>query len=170
MRMPSVSGLFRFFTFCVVAALVALSVGVAVADTEAASDSSSSTRKARANDLPIVIEARELLETIARLEVEFADLKADIKEAHEADGKAIAELQARRRLVAWMRAVEELVENVVEQQEQGLDASKIRQATRKILWSVDRRLPAFLDNVSAENADLREARAEASPESAIGRR
>jgi hypothetical protein len=57
--MASVSGLFRFFTFCAVAALVALSVGVAVADTAAASDSSSSTRKARANDLPIVIEARE---------------------------------------------------------------------------------------------------------------
>jgi small conductance mechanosensitive channel len=168
MRMASVSGLFRFFTFCVVAALVALSVGVAVADTEAASDSSSSTRKARANDLPIVIEARELLETIARLEVEFANLKAEIKEAHETDGKAIAELQARRRLVAWMRAVEGLVENVVEQQEQGLDASKIRQATRKILWSVDRRLPTFLDDVSAESADLRETRAEASPESAIG--
>ena len=123
---------------------------------------------ARAEDLPIVVEARALLESIEQLGVEYADLKAESKAAQEADGKAIAELQARRRLVEWMRAVEDIVANVAEQREQGLDASKFLQATRKLLWSVDRRLPEFFENVSAENADLRATLADASSESAIG--
>jgi small conductance mechanosensitive channel len=67
-----------------------------------------------------------------------------------------------------MRVVEGLVANVVKQQEQGLDASKFLQATRKLLWSVDRRLPPFFDRVSAENADLRGTLVDASPELAIG--
>ena len=127
-----------------------------------------SVRVAHAEDPPIVVEARTLLEDIDRLETEFKDLRAESKEAQEADATAIAELQARRRLVEWMRAVEGLVTNVVKQQEQDLDASKFFQATRKLLWSVDRRLPPFFDRVSAENADLRGTLVDASPEAAIG--
>jgi small conductance mechanosensitive channel len=67
-----------------------------------------------------------------------------------------------------MRVVEGLVANLVKQQEQDLDASKFLQATRKLLWSVDRRLPPFFDRVSAENADLRGTLVDASPESLIG--
>jgi small conductance mechanosensitive channel len=123
---------------------------------------------ARAEDLPIVVEARTLLEDIDRLETEFKDLRTESREAQEADATAIAELQARRRLVEWMRVVEGLVANLVKQQEQDLDASKFLQATRKLLWSVDRRLPPFFDRVSAENADLRGTLVDASPESLIG--
>jgi small conductance mechanosensitive channel len=127
-----------------------------------------SAQVALAEDLPIVTEARSLLEDIDRLEIEFKDLRTASKEAQEADATAIAELQARRRLVEWMRVVESLVANVVKQQEQDLDASKFLQATRKLLWSVDRRLPSFFERVSAENAELRGTLVEASPESAIG--
>jgi small conductance mechanosensitive channel len=127
-----------------------------------------SARVAQAEDSPLAVEARSLLETIDRLEIEFKDLTAESKEAQEADATAIAELQARRRLVEWMRVVEGLVANVVKQQEQDLDASKFLQVIRKLLWSVDRRLPPFFDRVSAENADLRGTLVDASPESAIG--
>lgn len=124
-------------------------------------------RVAGAEDLPIVVEARILLEDIDRLEGEYAVLKAESKDALGSDGKAIAELQARRRLVEWMRTVEGLVANLVKQEEQNLDTSKTLQATRKLLWSVDRRLPKFFDNVSAENAELRGMLVEASRESTI---
>jgi len=127
-----------------------------------------SARVAQAEDSPIVVEARALLEDIDRLEREFKDLRTESREAQEADATAIAELQARRRLVEWMRVVEDLVANLAEQQEQGLDASKFLQATRKLLWSVDRRLPPFFDRMSAENADLRGQLVDASSESAIG--
>jgi small conductance mechanosensitive channel len=127
-----------------------------------------SARVAHADDPPIVVEARALLEDIDRLEREFKDLRTESREAQEADATAIAELQARRRLVEWMRVVEDLVANLAEQQEQGLDASKFLQATRKLLWSVDRRLPPFFDRVSSENADLRGQLVDALHESAIG--
>ena len=58
-----------------------------------------SMRVALAKDLSIVVEARTLLETIDRLEQEYAEPKAETKSVQEVDGQAVAELQARRHLV-----------------------------------------------------------------------
>ena len=58
-----------------------------------------SMRVALAEDLSIVVEARTLLETIDRLEQEYAEPKAEAKSVQEVDGQAVAELQARRHLV-----------------------------------------------------------------------
>lgn len=127
-----------------------------------------SARVALAEDLPIVVEARTLLETVERLGEKYRELKTESRNALESDGKAIAELQARRHLVEWMSAVESLVANVVEQQKQGLDESKYLQETRKLLWSLDRRLPTFIDEITDENTGLRGTLGGASPESAIG--
>ena len=168
MRMAGASALLRFSTILIAATLFALSAGNAFADAAApASDSSEADRATRSNDPPLVVEARELLESIKALGAEFAELKAQGKAAEDPSGKAVAELQARRRLIEWMRAVEELVENVVEQREQGLDDSKFRRETRKILWALDRRIPTFIDEMSAENAALRGTLGEASSDAAI---
>ena len=168
MRMPRARAFFRGFRFWIAATLVALSASVAATDTTIASKSSSPARATHTNDLPIVIEARELLETIEQLRVEYVELKAENESAQDADGKAVAELQARRRIVDRMRAIEALVANVLEQQERGLDESGFLQETRKLLWALDRRLPSFIDEVSSENAELRGTLAEASPESMTG--
>lgn len=127
-----------------------------------------SMRVALAEDLSIVVEAGTLLETIDRLEQEYAELKAETKSVQEVDGKAVAELQARRHLDEWMRSIEALVANVLEQREQGVDESGFRQETRKLLWALDRRLPAFIDEVADENAQLRGDLADASIGSRIG--
>jgi small conductance mechanosensitive channel len=121
-----------------------------------------------AEDPPIVVEARTLLETVDQLSSEFRELKAQSESADDDDGKAVAELQARRRLVDWMRAVENLVANVAEQREQNLNASKFLQETRKLLWSLDRRLPSFIDEISEENASLRGALGDVSEDQAVG--
>ena len=168
MRMAGFSGLFRFLMISIAATLFALSTGHAFADTAAPpSDSPDADQTTRSNDPPLVIEAHEFLETIKRLGAEHAELKAQGKTAEVASDKAVAELQARRRLIEWMRTVEQLVENVVEQREQGLDDSKIRRETRKILWALDRRIPTFIDEMSAENAALRGTLGDASPDAAI---
>jgi len=168
MRMAGASALLRFSTILIAATLVALSAGNGFADTAAAaSDSSAGDQATHSNDPPLVVEGRERLETVQQLRAEYAETKAQGVAAHETGDKAVAELQARRHLVEWMRAVEELVANVVEQQEQGLDDSKIRRATRKILWVVDRRLPSFMAEMSADNAALRGTLGEAPPDSVI---
>ena len=127
-----------------------------------------SVRVALADDLPIVVEGRTLLETIDRLGEEYAELKAESKRIEELDGKAVAELQARGRLVEWMRAVKDLVANVVEQREQGLDESKFLRETRKLLWALDRRIPIFIEEVTEKIAELRGTLGEASGESVAG--
>lgn len=170
MRVAGAPGHFQSFAIWLGAALLALLASVALASEPAAtgSDSSSPPRAARADDLPIVIEARELLETIERLEAEYAELKAQSQAVEDSDGKAVAEHQARDRLHEWMRSVKALVANVLEQQEQELDESHFRQESRKLLMGVDRRLPTFIDEVTGENAQLRSDLSNASSDSVIG--
>lgn len=126
------------------------------------------SRVSLAEDLPIVVESRSLLETIERLGEEYRELRVESQNAEEPDGKAIAELQARSRLIDWMQSVEALVANVSEQRELGLDEPKILRETRKLLWSLDRRLPTFIDELAEESARLRGALGDASPDLAIG--
>jgi small conductance mechanosensitive channel len=169
MRNVSVSGLFRFTAIWIVAAVIALSTSVAVsADSTAAIDSPSPPQAAHPGDPPIVVEARELLETIERLRAEFVELKAESKNAEDADSKAVAEIQARDRLHEWMRGINALVKNVLDQRDQGLDESQFRQASRKLLLGLDRRLPTFIDEVSDANTRLRGDLADASAESTVG--
>jgi small conductance mechanosensitive channel len=121
-----------------------------------------------AEESSIVLEARQILETNERLQTEYRELKAEGESVQEADSKAVVALQARRRLVEWMRNVDALVSNIAQQQEQGLDASKFLQPTRTLLWSVDRRLPTFIEGLNAENVELRGALSKASSESIVG--
>ena len=100
--------------------------------------------------------ARTLLETIDGLGSEYRALKAEGKAAKDNDAKAVAELQARSRLIEWMRVVDALVKEVVDLQDQGQDTSGLLQETRKLLWSVDRRLPSFIQALEAENIALSE--------------
>jgi small conductance mechanosensitive channel len=130
--------------------------------------STGSVRVVLADDLPIVVEGRTLLETIDRLSEEYAELKAQSQSIEELDGKAVAELQARGRLVEWMRAIKSLVANVVEQREQGADESRFLREARKLLWTLDRRIPKFIREVTAKNAELRGTLGAASRESVIG--
>lgn len=125
------------------------------------------SRVALAEDLPIVVEARSLLETIERLGEEYRELRVESENADEPDGEAIAELQARGRLVDWIQSIEALVANVSEQRELGLDEPKILRETRKLLWSLDRRLPTFIDELSEESARLRGTLGDASPDLTI---
>ena len=127
-----------------------------------------SPRVAQAEDPEIVLEAREFLEADARLQTEFQELKAKSESIEEADSKAVVELQARRRIVERMRNIEALVSNVLQQQEQGLDASKFLQKTRTLLWSIDRRMPLFVDELTSRNAELRSALGESTDESRAG--
>ena len=100
MRMASVSGFFRFSIISIAATLFALSAGHAFADTAApANDSPDADQATHSDDPALVTEARELLETIERLGEEHAELKAQGETAEETSGKAVAELQARRRLL-----------------------------------------------------------------------
>jgi len=158
----------RLFTIWLAATLTVLLVGVALADAASpANDPSGADQATHSNDPALVVEARELLGTIKRLGEEHAELKGQGEAAEETSDKAVAELQARRRLIEWMRAVEELVENVVAQREEGLDDSKFRRETRKILWVLDRRIPTFIEEMSAENATLRGTLGDASPDAVI---
>ena len=125
-------------------------------------------RVSLAEDPPIVLEAHTILETIERLQTEYADLKARSEAVEDTDAKAVSELQARDRLVEWMRNIEALVANVADQQEQGLEASKFLQQTRQLLWSLDRRLPTFIENLTVANAELRGTLGAASSESLVG--
>jgi len=193
MRMVGVSGLFRFFTIWIGATFVALWTFVAVAEEIRGFRAmrppcpgmrrivlhlrlalvillalTGSVRVVLADDLPIVVEGRTILETIDRLSEEYAELKAQSQSIEEPDGKAVAELQARGRLVEWMRAVKSLVANVVEQREQGLDESRFVREARKLLWTLDRRIPKFMEEVTAKNAELRGTLGDASRESVIG--
>ncbi|MBW2448094.1 MAG: mechanosensitive ion channel [Deltaproteobacteria bacterium] len=54
-----------------------------------------------------------------------------------------------------MRAVEKLVANVVQQTESEIDAGQYQQKTRELLWRLDRRIPALIDETEAEAAALR---------------
>jgi small conductance mechanosensitive channel len=170
MQVVSPPGHFQSFAIWLGATFLALLASVALASEPAAtgSDSSSPPRAARADDLPIVIEARELLETIERLGAEYAELKAQSQAVEDSDGKAVAEHQARDRLHEWMRSVKALVANVLEQQEQELDESHFRQESRKLLMGLDRRLPTFIAEVTEETAQLRSDLTNASPESVVG--
>jgi small conductance mechanosensitive channel len=116
----------------------------------------------------LALEASQILETNERLQAEYRALTAEGESVQEADSKAVVALQVRRRLVEWMRNVDALVSNVVEQQEQGLDATKFLQQTRTLLWSVDRRLPTFIEGLNSENVELRGALSKASSESLVG--
>ncbi len=121
-------------------------------------------RVGQAEEPALVLEARELLASNQQLLTEFKELKAKSEAAKEADSKAVAALQARRHLVDWMQNVDALVSNVLRQREQGLDASKFLQQTRSLLWSVERRLPGFIDELVSQNALLRGALNDASSE------
>ncbi len=125
-------------------------------------------RVGQAEEPALVLEARELLASNQQLLTEFKELKAKSEAAKEADSKAVAALQARRHLVDWMQNVDALVSNVLRQREQGLDASKFLQQTRSLLWSVERRLPGFIDELVSQNALLRGALNDASSESLVG--
>jgi len=113
-------------------------------------------------------QAQELLDEIDRLASEYLELRQESAKAEDSDGKAIAELQARGHVVDWMRDIEKLVANLLEQEEQGLDARRLRQKTRKILFSVNRRLPNFLEGISAENDRLRGELEDATGETRVG--
>jgi small conductance mechanosensitive channel len=125
-------------------------------------------RVVQAEEPPIVLEARQILEADTRLQAEFRELKLKSGSVDETDSKAVLELQARRRIVERMRNIEALVSNVARQQEQGLDASKFLQKTRTLLWSIDRRMPIFIDELTSHNAELRSALGEATNESRSG--
>jgi len=174
MRTLNFTGALRFLAVWIGTAVITVSAPIAVADTaaetesESKSDVSTAASPARKATPPVVIEAQELLETIERLSVEYSELVAESETIEETDGKAIAELQARARLHDWMRAIKDLVANVLEQQEQGLDESHFRQQTRKLLLALDRRLPSFIEEITDDNSKLRSDLEEAASESQIG--
>jgi small conductance mechanosensitive channel len=109
-------------------------------------------------------QAEGYLETIDRLEDEYGQLRTESAATDDVDAKAVAEVQQRHRLIEWMRTVDRLIDNLVAQQKQGLDVSRLLPKTRKLLWRVDRRLPKIVDQFAKENADLRAMLSDASAE------
>jgi small conductance mechanosensitive channel len=179
MRNANAHSLVQYFALWITAVLVGLSPGTAnaaddevagvaempsVSDEAVEAESPNTAPAPLTNTAPIVLEARELVDTLDRILKEYQRLQAATRESDDADAQAVAALQARGQLVQWMRGVGELVANVLEQQEQGLDESHFRQKVRKLLWRVDRRLPELISEVQEENNQLRGDLAAASPD------
>jgi small conductance mechanosensitive channel len=109
-------------------------------------------------------EAHSILAEIDELTSGYRELNVRVGAEKDDEEKAIAELQAHRRLVDWMRAIDRLVANLLEQREQGRDTKELLQKTRKLLWSIERVIPEFMDKLMAKNAELRGALSDATPE------
>jgi small conductance mechanosensitive channel len=170
MRVRLHADLLRFATTWFVTLLVVTSASISLADaTTDATDEASSTQAEEPRPPTLAEQANQIHADIERLSSEFRELKDEGRAATDSDSKAVSELRARERLVDWMRAIDALVANLLEQEETGLDARRLRQKTRKILFSVNRRLPTFLKEVADENEALRGELEEATgdPRSAI---
>ena len=118
---------------------------------------------------PLAAEAQATLDDIERLGAEFRELVAK-REGQVGDERRVTALQARKRLIDFMRAVEKLVANVLRQQEKELDASRFVERTRTLLQTLDRRIPKFIDDLREENIALRSSLEDASPEAVSGAR
>ena len=105
---------------------------------------------------PLAAEAQATLDKIERLGAEFRELVAKA-EGQVGDERRVAALQARKRLIDFMRTVEKLVANVLRQQEEGLDASRFIERTRTLLQTLDQRIPKFIDDLREDIIALRSA-------------
>ena len=112
---------------------------------------------------PLAAEAQATLDKIERLGAEFRELVAKA-EGQVGDERRVAALQARKRLIDFMRAVEKLVANVLRQQEEGLDASRFVERTRTLLQTLDPRIPKLIDDLRADIIALRSTLEDAPPE------
>lgn len=154
LRDLGLAGLAAFFV------LSALSPSIVSAQAEADAEAAS----AESAKPSIQDEAGSILAEIDKLQAQYRDLTNRAQAAEDGGDKAVAELQAHRRLVDWMREIDRLVANLLAQMELGLDTAELLQKTRKLLWRIERRIPTFLDEVMAKNAELRAALAVAPPE------
>ena len=113
---------------------------------------------------PEVPEAERLLGDVQRLRSEYRALEEEESKL-EGEERVVVALQMRKHLLEFMRQVDELVDTVVRQREEGVKRPTGLRRTRTLLLEMDRRIPNFIDSLEAEAADFRTAIPEAPEES-----
>ena len=115
-----------------------------------------STESPSAEMEPLAREAQELLDAIEQDRLRYRELSERRGEL-EGEEQAVVRLQMRKQLLEMMAAIDTLVGNVLEQEEQGLDAAAFREQTTTLLLDLESRFPAFLASLDGELSALRAA-------------
>jgi small conductance mechanosensitive channel len=111
-------------------------------------------------------ETSEVERLLDEIESYRSQYRAHQKEERELGGEAltVAALQMHKQVFEFMRAVDKLVALVIRQREAGVKHPRGLRRTRTLLLEMDRSLPAFIDSVQADAAELRNALPEAPEE------
>ena len=104
--------------------------------------------------------AAVLLEEIEQLRSQYSGFAAQL-DGLEGEERAVVELQMRKRLLEFLRKVEELVAEATSLDEAHADTDAFRERTRALVAELDERIEPFLDTIQADLSKLRTARREA---------
>jgi small conductance mechanosensitive channel len=113
---------------------------------------------------PEVAEIEGLLEDIERLRSEYRVLQ-EREPRLEGEARTVVVLQMRKLVFELVRTVDELMAHLVRQKEEGVERPIGLKRTRRLLLEMDRTIPAYIDGLEAEAAEIRAALPEAAEES-----
>jgi len=103
---------------------------------------------------PAPCETEVLLGDADDLRAQYRELATKLRSA-EGDERTVLALQARKRLLEFMRVVNKLVAAVKKERADGVEDARVLERTRTLLWDIDRRLPGFIDELEDVLAKLR---------------
>jgi hypothetical protein len=117
-----------------------------------------------AEDRPEPTQVEWLLEDIERMRSAYRVLQ-EAEARQEGEERTLIVLKMRKKVFELVRAVDELVADVVDQKQRGVERPPGLKRTRRLLLEMDRTIPAYIDGLEAEAAQTRTALREAPEES-----
>ncbi len=141
--------------------LVAVLFAVAGAQGETAETSPELAEETATEDPAAIVEERELQEQLAALEKRGEELRKAVRRARGDDLEVLVRQQADLR-VQFLKTISALVQNLLRQELEELDAIALRKQLEKELRLLIPRITAFLDDASRRVTKLRRKREEVS--------
>ncbi len=139
--------------------LVAVLFAVAAAQGETAETSPELAEETATEDPAAIVEERELQEQLAALEKRGEELRKAVRRARGDDLEVLVRQQADLR-VQYLKTISALVQNLLRQEREELDAITLRRQVEKELRLLIPRITAFLDDAGRRVTNLRRKREE----------